>query len=125
MAWTAPTAAELKIRFPGFAAVDDAVVQAALDEAAFYVDETWISESQFKTGRMLYAAHVLTLDKQGAGLESRLAGLSGFSSVTLGPMQISGGGKSGSEAFGSLSSTSYGVRFLALLRMNSPGVAVV
>ena len=30
MAYTAPTAADLKARFPAFAAVDDAVVNAAL-----------------------------------------------------------------------------------------------
>lgn len=80
MAYLVPTAADLKARFPGFAAVDDAVVTAAIDEAALLVDNSWSSQATFTLGRMLVAAHILTLDGHGTGAESeiRKAGGSGF-----------------------------------------------
>lgn len=121
MAWTAPTVAELKVRFPAFSAVADATVQAALDEAALRVDESWIDEASFRLGRMLYAAHVLTLDQNGSGVAATLGG---FRSVTMGPLSITRGGPD-SVLVGELASTGYGARFMALLRINQPPVAIV
>ncbi len=40
MAYTIPTAAEFKERFPAFAAVPDAAVNQAFSEATAYEDET-------------------------------------------------------------------------------------
>lgn len=127
MPFTAPTVETFKARFPRFASVDNAVVQTALDEAAGRVDETWI-EGDFTMARMLYAAHVLTLDGHGSGAESVAAaeGASGFRRMRSGSLDlerfstISGG----STEAGVLDSTSYGRRFRELLRRSFPGVAV-
>lgn len=128
MAWPAPTPVEFKARFPAFAAVDDDVLQSALDEAALQVDETWVSEADFRLGRMLLAAHILTVDGLGTGAEaeSAAAGALGFKVMKSGGLSLerfsaseSGAGDSG------LSVTSYGRRFLDLLRRNIPAVRVV
>lgn len=121
MAYTAPTAAQFKASFPAFAGLDDAVVQSALDEAADMVDDTWVSQAAFTSGRMLYTAHVLTLNGLGTSTESQLLG---FSSIKMGPLELSRERGSQSDA-GSLSSTSYGTRFLALMRRNIPAIYTV
>ena len=129
MAWTAPTPADLKARFPAFAAVSDSVIQGALDEAALQVDETWVDEPNYRLGILLLAAHILTLDGQGAGAESEAAaaGASGFKRMRSGQLELerftaadAGGGDEGVVA-----TTSYGRRFLDLLRRNIPAVAIV
>jgi hypothetical protein len=130
MAWTAPTPADVKARFPAFAAVPDAAIQGALDEAALQVDETWVSEADFRLGRMLLAAHILTLDGLGTGAEAEAAGAgaSGFKRMKSGQLELerftaadSGAG----SGDGLLGTTSYGRRFLDLLKRNFPAVLVV
>lgn len=128
MAWTAPTPADLKARFPAFAAVPDAVVETALDEAALQVDETWVSEADFRLGRLLLAAHILTLDGQGTGAEAEAAaaGASGFRVMKSGQLTLERfGNAQGGQDGGVLASTSYGKRFLDLLRRNTPAVTIV
>jgi hypothetical protein len=44
------TPADLKSRFPDFAAVADPVVQTALDEAALLVDADWTSAPDARLG---------------------------------------------------------------------------
>jgi hypothetical protein len=119
MAYTAPTAAELKAKFPAFAAVDDTVVNAALSDAARMVDESWL-EGDFKNGRMLYAAHTMTLDGHGTGSDLagyQMAGLKSIQSGSLSATFDNGAAGGGS----SLATTSYGRRFLELLRVNRGG----
>lgn len=128
MAWTAPTAADLKARFPVFVAVDDVVVDGALAEAALQVDESWVSEADFRLGRMLYAAHVLTTDGLGTGPEAVAAaqGTLGISRMRSGTFEIQRAtAASGTAASGELGTTSYGRRFSDLARLNHPAVLVV
>lgn len=130
MAWTAPTPADVKARFPAFAAVPDAAIQGALDEAALQVDETWVSEADFRLGRMLLAAHILTLDGLGTGAESEAAanGASGFKRMKSGQFEVERFDTAGTVPGGSdgvLGTTSYGRRFLELQRRNFPAVLVV
>lgn len=128
MAWLAPTPADLKARFPAFAAVPDEVVQGALDEAALQVDETWVSEADFRLGRLLLAAHILTLDGHGTGPESEAAaaGAMGFKRMKSGQLELERFSSADAGGDGSvLGSTSYGRRFLELLRRNFPAVVVV
>lgn len=120
MAYVVPTIADFKARFPRFAAVSDAVVQSALDEAALAVDDTWASQADFTLGRLLYAAHVLTLDGQGTSTEAQLAG---FNSIKMGSLSLTLEKRSGDSS--ALEATSYGRRFLALLGTNSPMALVV
>ncbi len=128
MPYIAPSVADFQSRFPRFAATGPVAVQSALDEGARSVDETW-TEGDFAMGRMLYAAHVLTLEGFGEGAESQAMaqGMGVYSSMTSGSLSLTRAGGSSSGGGGMASgfgSTSYGLRFLALLRRNFAGVAV-
>lgn len=128
MAWTAPTPAELKARFPAFASVDDAVVQSALNEAGMQVDDSWVSEADFRLGINLMAAHILTLDGLGTGAEaeSAAAGALGFKTMKSGGLTLERFSAADNGAGGDvLSLTTYGRRFLDLLKRNIPAVMVV
>lgn len=124
MSYTAPTPAQFKARFPTFATVSDDAIQVLLDEAALMVDDTWVSQADFTLGRMLYAAHYLTLDAVGGSSSSTEAQLLGFQSIKMGPLELSRF-KGSEAAAGAWGSTSYGVRFYELMRRNVPAVLVV
>lgn len=120
MARVAPTRADLKARFPKFAGVDDAIIDAALAEAARLVDDSW-PEADYAPGRLLYAAHVLTLDGFGEGTEAQLnaEGVGDFQSIRLGSLSLSRFSKDAATQTGSATldvwnSTTYGKRFYAL-----------
>ena len=121
MALTAPTVDSFRARFPAFADVQDGVITSALTEASRQVDETW-TEDDFAMGRMLYAAHVLTMDGHGNGAEAEMAraGTLGVSSMSSGSLSLAW--RDGGVSL--LSTTSYGRRFRAYLRRNGYGVAV-
>jgi hypothetical protein len=114
--------ADLKARFPGFAAIADAMVQAALDEAALQVGGDWASEADIRLGRLLLAAHILTLDGQGSGAEAAVAAAGGFSRMRSGALELE---RTAEAAPGALESTGYGCRFIELMRRNVPAVTVV
>ena len=118
-----PTSTDLTTRFPAFAGVDPAVLGRALTEAATRVDTTWTT-GDYPLGVMLYAAHVLTLDGLGTGAEATMAaaGALGFQSMQSGSLQLGQAG--GSEGRSVLELTTYGRRFLALLKVNQPAVFV-
>ena len=117
-----PTPADLKARFPGFAAVADAVVQSALDEAALQAGADWAGEADIRLGRLLLAAHILTLDGQGSGAEAAAAAAGGFRRMRSGALELERAADAGP---GALDSTGYGRRFLELMRRNVPAVTVV
>lgn len=115
------TPAELKARFPGFAAVADAVLQTALDEAALQVGDDWASAADIRLGRLLLAAHILTLDGQGSGAEAAAVAAGGFRRMRSGTLEL----ERSDAGPGALDSTGFGRRFLELMRRNVPAVAVV
>jgi hypothetical protein len=119
-----PTPADLKARFPGFAAVADAVVQTALDEAALQVGADWTSAPDARLGRLLLAAHILTLDGQGSGAEAAAAAAGGYRRMRSGALELERPDTAGAEP-GTLGSTGYGRRFLELMQRNVPAVTVV
>lgn len=121
-----PTAADLAARFPAFAAVPSSALDTALGEAQARVDGRWIDGDR-AIGVMLLAAHTLTLDGYGGGAEAALAAagaqdvrLLRSEALTLARDVPVAGRGSGSG----LETTSYGRRFLALLRVNQPAVLV-
>lgn len=118
------TPADVKARFPGFAAVADATVQTALDEAALLAGADWTSAPDARLGRLLLTAHILTLDGQGSGAEAAAFAAGGFSRMRSGALELERPGIAGAEP-GLLGSTSYGRRFLELLQRNVPAVTVV
>ncbi len=128
MAWTEPTVADVRARFPAFASVPDAAIQPALAEALVQVDATWPDAAR-TSGALLYAAHILTLDGQGGGVEAEIAkaGALGFTSFRSGSLSLdrgtaAGGGGGSSDP---LEQTSYGRRFSEMVRARFPGVLVV
>jgi hypothetical protein len=115
MPYTIPTAAEFKTLYPTFAAVADATVDAKIAEASLSVDTSWI-EADYQSAMMLLAAHNMTMDGLGTSTEGSLLG---FKSLTVGPLSLT---MQDSGARGSIGSTSYGQRYLKLLRRSHPPV---
>ncbi|MBY0299992.1 MAG: DUF4054 domain-containing protein [Methylobacterium sp.] len=118
----APTPAALKARFPAFAPVPDDAVAAALAEAEPRVDATWAAADR-DPARMLYAAHLLTLDGFG-GPEGVLAGALDLRALRSGALQIERHPPDATLP-GTLGRTAYGRRFHELMLRNGPGIAVV
>lgn len=127
MAYTVPTAADLKARFPTFAAVADSIVTTALAEAAVLVDDSWSSQEDFTLARLLYAAHTLTLDGHGSGAEAAMAaeGTLGFQTIKSGELTLIRGSKAAPEAFSTTQDSQYGKRFEEVRRRNVGGPLVV
>lgn len=121
MAYVVPTAANVKARFPAFSSVDDAAITTAIDEAKQYVDESW-SEEAYTLALMLYAAHVLTGDNLGSGTEAQLAG---FRRLRIGSLELESSAPAASELRQWMRTTSYGRRWLSLLKKEHPGVLTV
>lgn len=119
-----PSSNEFKARFPRFAAVDDGVVTDALDRASTQVDETWATYDRDE-GMLLYAAHQLTLDGQGTGTEAELnaQGAGGLRIMKSGSLTIERFDR-GAASGGAYETTSYGTRFLTLLKLNRGGSRV-
>ena len=97
----------------------------ALAEAATRVDTSW-TPGDYPLGVMLYAAHVLTLDGFGTGAEAALAaaGALGFQIMRSGSLHLERERRHRHGAAPLLEQTTYGRRFLALLRVNQPAVLV-
>lgn len=121
MAFSDPSAADLKAAFPAFAAVEDATIVYWLDRAARVVDQGW-PEDDGPHARMLLAAHYLVQAGQGTGAEAEAfaVGAGGFKRVKSGALEVERADAKG----GDLGSTSYGSQFAALQRVIRGGPRV-
>ncbi|MBY0298992.1 MAG: DUF4054 domain-containing protein [Methylobacterium sp.] len=127
MAYTPPSVADFKLRFPAFDAVDDARVAGFLDDAATVADDGW-SDADRRKAVMLQAAHDMTTRGIGTGAEAELAkaGALGFKSFRSGQLQLDRSDSAAAAAGGDpLAGTAYGAELLALIRSRFPGVMVV
>lgn len=115
MPYTPPTAVDLIARFPEFDGQDDAIT-LALVEAARAVDNTW-AEGDYQSAVMYYAAHLLAL------AENVGAGGAAIASESLGPISVSYRNNASDPTL--LKSTSYGVQYARLLRLNQPTIFVI
>lgn len=129
MAYTAPTAADFKARFPVFAGLSDAFVDLLLGEAKLAVDDTWLSQGDYTTGVLYLAAHLAATDKSQATDEGDAGGSGGdIASESWGPMSVSytkDASSTGDNTASQYSTTEYGRRFLSLLRKNKPAIVAV
>lgn len=125
MSYVQPGVADLQARFPTFAAVPAPAIAAALTEALARVDTSW-TEADYAPAILLYAAHVLTLDGQGTSAEAALAaaGALGFTTLQSGTLSIGRSPPPAAAVGAILAETTYGRRFMALLRANQPAVLV-
>lgn len=128
MAYTPPTATDLKVRFPEFAPVSDALVSLILGEAMDMVGPTWMERDR-KPATLYLAAHMLAME----GEPARSAGATGGGATgpvkrrKVGDVETEfagfGGPVDGSKSNYGL--TAYGQRYLDLLRRNFPAVVAV
>ena len=127
MPYVVPTPSDLTARFPAFAGVPAPTIAGAISEAQARVEQSWLPED-FAIAIMLLAAHTLTLDGFGTGAEAAAAaaGALGFQSMRSGGLSLERRqSPSHTQGASMLAETSYGRRFLALLRVNQPPVAAV
>lgn len=120
MAYTAPTAAQIKALYPAFAAVPDVTVEAYIVRANRMVDTTW-TEGDYTTAIMLLACHLMTVDGLGTSNDAKMGGFSMIRSGQLTLQRASGADGGVPDAY---SGSSFGRQFYALLRLNKPGGAV-
>lgn len=135
MAWTVPTAANFKARYPKFSAVGDATIDIILAEGARYVDDSWPTQAHFTNGRFLYTAWALMQDGHGSNGDAAAAGLGsygeGVKRLKSGDTEIewatgSGGSAGGGSVAGSeLQSNSYGKSLYSLMRQLFGGPRVI
>lgn len=128
MAWTAPTVAEFKTRFPVFASVPDATIQMLLDEAVGDVGETWAERD--RTSAILYlSAHLLASEGAGVlgpgGSGAAITGAVKRRKVGDTETEFMGTGGIKDGPLGAYFSTLYGRRYMELMRRNFPAVRVV
>lgn len=127
MDYTAPTAADLKARFPEFVAVSDTLVGLILAEAVPQVGETWVERDR-NPATLYLAAHMLAMEGEPGRSQS------GQGSAATGPVrrrkvgdvetEFAGYGASeyGRSGYGA---SEYGRRFAELMRRNFPAAVVV
>jgi hypothetical protein len=108
----------LKSMFPSLATADDAALQTALDEAALFVDDTWAVQDITAATFYLAGHFIVAAQSTSGGLLVTSERIGQISTSYATAMAAAG-------AYPSLQTTSYGQMFLALMRRNSPGIAIV
>jgi len=125
MAYTEPTPADLKARYPAFYDVADATVQVYLDDTRTDVDASW-SETYYLLAKVAKAAHEMTLQGLGKRSESEGWAAAGLTSIRTGNFTASfSEAKVSAASGGTLKATPYGRRFRELLRKAKGGPRVV
>ncbi|HEY8358687.1 MAG TPA: DUF4054 domain-containing protein [Ramlibacter sp.] len=131
MPYSQPSAADFKVRFPGFGSVADTTINAVLDEAIAQIGESWIEDDR-RAAQLYLTAHLLIMEGQPAASAAAALGVVSqgqVKRVKVGDVETEftgGGSNSGSTGQGSgLSSTEYGRRYLQMLRRSFPSPLVV
>jgi len=126
--YTNPTPADIKLDFPAFASVDDAVIQRHIDRSAIWVDETWF-EGDYTWAKELVTADSLVQAGYGTGTDSEISslGLSNVARLKSASFEVQFQSSTGAGS-GSVpeqwSGSIYGRQFYALLRKNKAGPRV-
>lgn len=127
MPYTAPTAADLKTRFPEFDTIADAMIEAIISENAATMSTSWL-EDDYTAAYLSLVAHCLTVE----GEPGRSAGVAGAASgpikrVKVGDVEteFASAGVVQSAATYGLSDTPYGQRFLRLRHKSFPATMLI
>lgn len=121
MPYTTPTAADLKLRYPAFAAVDDAVVDYWLEDALLTVKTSWI-EDDYQPAIMALAAHNMASEGLGSGGDIASLGAAGVTDFKSASMSVSFDAATvRASSGGGYDSTRYGIAFKVYLRRNRGG----
>lgn len=120
MTVTVPTAAAVKMRFAQFASQTDTAIEFAIEEAALHVDDSWPAD-RASLAIMYLAGHYLMVDisraQSGTGQVIRSESMDGMS-ITYDNSAVR-------PDPSDYTTTSYGQRYLALVRDNFPGVLLI
>lgn len=120
---TIPTATSIKMRFPEFADVDDAVVEFAIEEARLSVGSNWTTGYDLALVYLVahyVASSVATSTSGGTGDDGDIA------SESIGRFSVSYARSANADAVHEdKSSTSYGRRYIELLGRNFGGPVVI
>lgn len=125
MAYTEPTPADLKTRYPAFANVADATVQTYLDDTATSVDGSW-REGDYIPAKVAKAAHEMAL--AGIGERSEVAGFAaaGVNRIRSGNLDVSiSDSRAARASGGTLDATPYGQAYRRILKRNKGGPRLV
>lgn len=115
MAYTAPTVADFKTRFPKFAAASEPTLEAILAEVLTQIDDSWI-EADYVPAILYLMAHLYVQETTGSTDRPSI-----ITSESLGSLSVSYGvGASKSD----YATTEYGRRFARLQRKNFPAIAI-
>lgn len=127
MPYTLPTADQFATRFPIFADADSDLVTALIAEAGGQVDQSW-EEADYQPAIMYLAAHLLASDSSQAGDDVGSGGAGAIASESFSGMSVSyqrAGSQSTFFTNSDYGSTSYGRRYLNLLKRNKPAVVSI
>lgn len=123
MPHTAPTASDLKARYPAFADTLDATVDIWITDAQRIVTTSW-DEADYAPAIMALAAHSMALGGlEASGSASLPAGVTRFRSASI-DVSITERAANASVA-GGYGSTRYGQEFEIMLRRNIGGMRLV
>lgn len=121
------TVAEFKAAFPPLAARSDDVIQAALDEAALFVDpseEKWANFGNLALGN--YAAHKIVFDAALTGVSTTTFDTSAVTSKTVGKVSKSAAAELIGRQFDEpLLTTIYGRKFVYYRNLAGKGAVGV
>lgn len=125
MAYTEPTPADLKARYPAFADVDDATVQVYLDDTVTSVDGSW-READYIPAKVAKAAHEMALLGIGKRSEAEGWAASGLTRLKSGNLDVAfSDAKVAKASGGTLDATPYGQAYKRILKRNKGGPRVV
>lgn len=126
MAYVDPTPAQIKARWPQFAAVPDATIQVWINTAKQTIDHTWCEDSYTYAVELL-TAHYLVMNGLGTGAEAEAnaAGMSGFSTIKSGQLTLTRGSASWADGVEApWNTTPFGAEFYWIMRRCKPAIAV-
>jgi len=125
MPYTNPTPADVKLDFPAFATVDDAIIQRRIDRASMWVDESWL-ETDYTYAKELVAARYLERDGYPAGASGGGVGsMVGITSIKSGAFSATQTAEAANASLGAFwSGSAYASEWLALLAKNKGGPRV-
>lgn len=130
MAYTPPTPASFKARYPEFAPVSDALIQLVLQEAFDEVGDTWLERDRARA-QMLLTAHKLTMEGEPGRSETGQgsAGTGFIKRDKVGDVETEfatpASASGSSSSYGGYGGTIYGQEFWILLKKNFPSPLVV
>lgn len=138
MPYETPTATAFKARYTEFDPVSDARVDVFISEALSSVDNSWV-ETDYQPAIMALTAHKLVLegepqrssdpsalvDVNNLGRKIKTRKVGDVSTEFEGTEMSASANDKGSSFTLGLSKTSYGQRYLQLLKLNAAGMRVV